>query len=87
MGNFGFIILVLMLVAIANTNFAIEAKNVKLEETKVVQQYPKTSSSELFHVAAAWYHTMPKGDHHPPSGPSHGLTPDPPGPPPTRYNS
>lgn len=47
---------------------------------------PETSSLGLPDVSATPYHIMPKGDHHPPSGPSHGLTPDPPlpGPPPTR---
>ncbi|KAK1403465.1 hypothetical protein POM88_003070 [Heracleum sosnowskyi] len=46
-----------------------------------------TSIGFLIHVSAdTWYHTMPKGDHHPPSGPSHGSTPDPPpGPPTTRF--
>ncbi|KAK1403455.1 hypothetical protein POM88_003064 [Heracleum sosnowskyi] len=110
MGSLGLII-VLTLVALADTNIAIEARNVKLEEIKVVQQDPSPyshmlpkgpvppsgpspgnppatfSSSGLLHVSAGtWYHTMPKGDHHPPSGPSHGSTPDPPpGPPTTRF--
>lgn len=46
---------------------------------------PNTFASRLLDDSSIWYHTMPKGDHHPPSGPSHGSTPDPPGSPPTRY--
>lgn len=104
MASLGFII-VLTLVAIAGTN---EARNFKLEETKVIQQDPSqylhmlpkgpvppsgpsrpgsppAQTSGLLDVSATVYHTMPKGDHHPPAGPSHGITPDPPlpGSPPT----
>ena len=39
---------------------------------------PGGQPSQHFHT-----HILPKGDHHPPPGPSHGSTPDPPGPPPT----
>ncbi|KAK1403461.1 hypothetical protein POM88_003066 [Heracleum sosnowskyi] len=39
---------------------------------------PETSFSGLIDVSDTTYHIMPKRDHHPPAGPSHGLTPDPP---------
>lgn len=70
MGSLGFI-LVLTLVAIADTNIAIQARNVKLEEThQLVQQNP-----------SQYYQMLPRGPV-PPSGPYH----DPPGYPPNLYN-
>lgn len=70
MGSLGFII-VLTLVAIADTNIAIEARSVKLEEIKVIDQDP-----------SQYFHMLPKGPV-PPSGPSPGL----PGYPPETFSS
>ena len=62
MRSLGFI-LVLMLVAIADTNIVTEARNVKLWKTNVVEQDPRQ-----------YDHMLPKGPV-PPSGPSHGNNP------------
>lgn len=93
MGSLWFII---VLTLVAGTNIGIEARNFK---TILVQQHPSQNfqmlpkgpvppsgpSPDQPGYPPQTYHIMRKGDHHPPSGPSHGLTPDPPlpGPPPT----